>query len=163
MNLTSGTVVICECSAPCDEVRSFEITLRSVVRLVTRGSRDGASCVASNLTGAVEGSRRPTLEARFGSQASPYRALLEPGFEGPRYEVSTQSDDARQQLWAVSCTTLLVTLDIQGKYDGAEVNYRRSIEIQEKTFGPDHAGLGISLANRANVHSKQVREHSDHR
>ena len=50
----------------------------------------------------------------------------------------------------------------QGNYRDAEALYQRSITIWEKTFGPDHPDVGMSLRNMANMLYKQVRTKEEH-
>lgn len=46
----------------------------------------------------------------------------------------------------------------QGKYDEADPLFLRVIEIYEKSLGPDHPHLAVTLNNRAGLLCKQVRQ-----
>lgn len=46
----------------------------------------------------------------------------------------------------------------QGDYEGADMIYRRAIEISEKVLGEDHPDLAPSIADLAFVLLEQVRE-----
>lgn len=48
-------------------------------------------------------------------------------------------------------------LVLQGKYCEADPLYLRTIEIGEKTLGPDHPTVAIRLNNRAILLGRQVR------
>lgn len=65
------------------------------------------------------------------------------------------------RLLDLTCTAALATRTTlwasQGKLDEADPLYLRSIEIQEKTLGPDHPELAFSLNNRAGLLQAQVR------
>ncbi|CAN0260919.1 unnamed protein product, partial [Scytosiphon promiscuus] len=45
----------------------------------------------------------------------------------------------------------------QGRYIDADTLFRRSIDILERAFGPDHPDVGFTLANRAVCLAHQVR------
>lgn len=45
---------------------------------------------------------------------------------------------------------------LQGKYTEADALYARAIDSEERTLGPDHPDLIISLGNRAGVLHSQV-------
>lgn len=44
----------------------------------------------------------------------------------------------------------------QGKYEDAELNYRRSMEITEATLGRDHPAYSVDLGNLARLLERQV-------
>jgi CHAT domain-containing protein/Tfp pilus assembly protein PilF len=45
----------------------------------------------------------------------------------------------------------------QGRYEGAELLFRRSLEIREKVLGPDHPEVALALHNLAGLYLKQGR------
>ena len=50
----------------------------------------------------------------------------------------------------------MAALDVQGKYEEADVLLLRIIGIEEKALGPDHPDLSTSLNKRAQVLQAQV-------
>ncbi len=46
---------------------------------------------------------------------------------------------------------------MQGKYEEAEPLYKRSLEITEKSLGPDHPDVATALGNLAELYRQQGR------
>lgn len=52
--------------------------------------------------------------------------------------------------------TVFWLLSAQGKYEEAGALYLKAVGIQEKTLGPDHFGVALSLGSLAQVLHAQV-------
>lgn len=55
-----------------------------------------------------------------------------------------------------SAALALNSCSSQGKFDEADPLYRRAIEIQQTSLGPDHPNLAVSLNNRGGLLKAQV-------
>ncbi|MBT6561325.1 MAG: tetratricopeptide repeat protein, partial [Candidatus Scalindua sp.] len=56
---------------------------------------------------------------------------------------------------ATTLNNLALLYSTQGKYEEAEPLYKRSLEIKEKSFGPDHPDVATTLNNLADLYRQQ--------
>lgn len=63
----------------------------------------------------------------------------------------------RNKLCSAEHTRIALVVPIQGKYEEAELLYKRSLAIHERVYGPDHPEVVTTLSNWAGLLKIQVR------